>query len=71
MSRLIFGKTWDEIQALQQGDKSRRKVNVNVQGDYGADPLGNGMFRMVPSGDVVDYAERCRRLETIRDPGHN
>jgi hypothetical protein len=31
--------------------------------DYGADPLGNGMFRMVPSGDVVDYVERCKRLE--------
>ncbi len=30
--------------------------------DYGADPLGDGTFRMVPSGDVVDYAERCRRL---------
>lgn len=30
--------------------------------DYGADPLGNGMFRMVPSGDVVDLAERNRRL---------
>jgi hypothetical protein len=31
-------------------------------GDYGCDPIGNGMFKMVPSGDVVDYAERCRRL---------
>ncbi len=30
--------------------------------DYGADPLGNGMFRMVPSGDVVDAAEKERRL---------
>lgn len=35
---------------------------VRRQGDYGADPLGDGTFRMVPSGDVVDYAERCRRL---------
>lgn len=31
--------------------------------DYGADPLGDGMFRMVPSGDIVDAAERKRRLE--------
>lgn len=31
-------------------------------GDYGADPLGDGKFRMVPSGDVVDQAERDRRL---------
>ena len=35
--------------------------NINIQ-DYGADPIGDGMFRMVPSGDVVDYAERCKRL---------
>ena len=32
--------------------------------DNGCDPLGNGMFRMVPSGDIVDYEERTRRLET-------
>ena len=31
--------------------------------DYGADPLGDGMFRMVPSGDIVDLAERNRRLK--------
>lgn len=32
--------------------------------DYGADPVGDGTFRMVPSGDVVSYEERCRRLES-------
>lgn len=30
--------------------------------DYGCDPLGGGKFLMVPSGDVVDFAERNRRL---------
>lgn len=30
--------------------------------DYGCDPIGDGTFRMVPSGDIVDYAERCKRL---------
>lgn len=30
--------------------------------DIGADPLGDGRFRMVPSGDIVDTAERTRRL---------
>ena len=30
--------------------------------DYGADPIGDGMYRMVPSGDVVNYEERCKRL---------
>ena len=34
----------------------------NVRGDYGADPVGDGTFRMIPSGDVVDWAERNRRL---------
>ena len=41
----------------------RRTVNVNATGDYGADPIGDGTFRMVPSGDIVDLAERNRRLE--------
>jgi len=39
-----------------------RSVDVSRAGDYGADPIGDGTFRMVPSGDIVDYAERCRRL---------
>lgn len=37
-------------------------VDTTKLGDYGADPVGDGTFRMVPSGDVVDYAERTRRL---------
>lgn len=40
-----------------------RKVNTSRVGDHGSDPLGDGTYRMVPSGDVVDYAERCKRLE--------
>ena len=36
---------------------------VFADGDHGADPIGDGTFRMVPSGDIVDFAERCRRLE--------
>lgn len=40
-----------------------RRPVVRTQGrDYGADPVGDGTFRMVPSGDVVDRAERDRRL---------
>jgi hypothetical protein len=39
-----------------------KPINLLKQGDYGADPLGDGRFRMVPSGDVVDYEERCKRL---------
>ena len=39
------------------------KIDTTTPGDYGADPLGDGTFRMVPSGDIVDYDERCRRLK--------
>jgi hypothetical protein len=41
---------------------SRKTIDLKAPGDYGADPLGDGKFRMVPSGDVVDFAERNRRL---------
>jgi hypothetical protein len=30
--------------------------------DYGADPIGDGTFRMVPSGDIVNREERDNRL---------
>jgi hypothetical protein len=42
--------------------RSRRTVDTTTPGDYGADPLPSGLFRMVPSGDIVDYHERTRRL---------
>lgn len=41
----------------------RERLDVRKQGDYGADPLGDGTFRMVPSGDIVDFEERNRRLK--------
>ena len=37
-------------------------VRIDPWRDHGADPIGNGKFRMVPSGDIVDAAERKRRL---------
>ena len=40
---------------------------TNPVPDYGADPLGDGAFRMVPSGDIVDRVERDRRLTRRRD----
>lgn len=45
------------------GRLMRDAVDLKVAGDYGADPLGDGTFRMVPSGDVVSYDERCARLK--------
>lgn len=41
---------------------ARRTIRTDEPGDYGADPIGDGTFRMVPSGDIVDFAERNRRL---------
>lgn len=35
-----------------------------VAADHGADPLPDGTFRMVPSGDIVSFDERCKRLAT-------
>ena len=48
---------------LDNGDVKvvREKTDLSP-GDYGADPVGDGMFRMVPSGDIVTYEERCARL---------
>jgi hypothetical protein len=44
----------------------RRAIDTSKPGDYGADPIGDGTFRMVPSGDIVDFAERNRRLEASK-----
>ena len=34
--------------------------------DYGADPIGDGTFKMVPSGDIVDFDERNKRLKRFK-----
>jgi hypothetical protein len=44
----------------------RKTIDVKRVGDYGADPLGDGTFRMVPSGDIVDLEERNQRLARRR-----
>lgn len=61
MTNKIFGYDWSDIQRAQQGGKLSHSIPLKV-GDYGADPIGDGTFRMVPSGDIVDFAERQRRL---------
>lgn len=53
---VAFGYNLDE-----SGAPIRETIKPR-EGDYGADPLGDGTFRMVPSGDIVDLAERKRRL---------
>jgi hypothetical protein len=43
-----------------------KEIPPRMEGkDYGADPIGDGTFRMVPSGDIVDFAERNRRLSAV------
>lgn len=63
MTDKIFGYDWTDIQRAQQGGKLSLAINTNATGDYGADPIGDGTFRMVPSGDIVDWDERQRRLK--------
>ena len=60
---LIFGLTWEQIQKAQRREAFRDRINVNAPGDYGCDPTGDGLFRMVPSGDVVSFEEMKARLE--------
>jgi hypothetical protein len=63
MTEKIFGHDWTDIQRAQQRGKLNKSITSLEAGkDYGADPVGDGTFRMVPSGDIVDYAERCKRL---------
>jgi hypothetical protein len=61
---MIFGRTWDQIKRAQAGDSSALNGGPIVRGvgDYGSDPLGNGMVKMVPSGDVVTISECNNRL---------
>lgn len=44
------------------GHLVREQIDLSKPGDYGADPMGDGTFRMVPSGDIVDAAEKELRL---------
>ena len=44
-----------------------RKI-TNIPGkDYGADPIGDGTFRMVPSRDIVELEERNARLNSVTE----
>lgn len=48
--------------AIVDGVPVRHTIDTATPGDYGADPLGDGTYRMVPSGDIVDLTERNARL---------
>jgi hypothetical protein len=58
-----------DFTAGPSGTEIRREtIDPRREGDYGSDPLGDGTFRMVPSGDIVSFEERNRRLKR---PGRN
>lgn len=59
---LIVGHTWEAIQRAQQGGRLHEPLNLTRKGDFGADPVGDGTFKMVPSGDIVTLEERNKRL---------
>ena len=43
-----------------------RRVDTTAPGDYGCDPIGDGSFRMVPSGDIVDLAEQLAAIQVYQ-----
>ena len=65
--RMIDRTTGEEIRPFgydldSKGTPIKVYVDLSRVGDHGADPIGNGQFRMVPSGDIVSASERDRRL---------
>lgn len=42
----------------------KRIITTNGK-DHGADPIGDGMFKMIPSGEIVDFNERNKRLKYL------
>ena len=65
MQDRIFGYSWDAIQGAQKRGKLHETIKQHT-GDYGHDPIGNGMVRMIPSGDIVTIEEATARLKKAR-----
>lgn len=60
----VFGHELDRATLMPL----RRPVKFAQGRDYGCDPIpGTNTYRMVPSGDVVTYAERTRRLAWLHE----
>lgn len=51
----------------QSGAVIRGVIDVHKSGDYGCDPIGDGTYKMFPSGDIVDSVERDKRLRSRGD----
>jgi len=46
-------------------------MNQEIKKDYGADPIGDDKFRMVPSGAIVGREEKDLRLAHTRRHAQN
>lgn len=55
-----FGFNLDD---LGRPIRTEGRIDLSSPSDYGADPIGDGTFRMVPSGDIVSFEERNKRLK--------
>jgi len=68
MGRFIAKDTKEPLVVLggyhldSSGGIIREHLPTQCRGDYGCDPVGDGTFRMIPSGDIVNFEERNRRL---------
>lgn len=52
-----------QLDMHNHGHLIKPKAIARIPGaDYGADPIGDGTFRMTPSGDIVSFEERNKRL---------
>ena len=61
----LFGIGFDNIKKLQQKQSIDNHIDTTGDKDYGCDPIGDGNYKMIPSGDIVDSMERCKRLERL------
>lgn len=74
MSKIKYGydHTTGEGQKRLMYESAGHLINLNYintiyDGDYGSDPLGNGKFKMIPSGDIVDLEERNKRMKKYKE----
>jgi hypothetical protein len=59
------GEGQKRLMYLSMGIEIETRLPVYAGIDTGADPIGDGTFKMYPSGDIVDFEERNRRLTVI------
>ena len=51
-----------ESMGLDRESYITKPIDISKPGDHGCDPVGDGTFKMVPSGDIVSLCEMRKRL---------